>query len=202
MVAVTFVTTNPGKYREVRELLRPYGIRVRWKRRTLPEPQAAELEEVVRSKLGAVRDVAGYVLVEDSGLFIPSLQGFPGVYSAHFYALWRFGPILELLKRRDRKASFRAVAGLRRGRRTWLFPGEVRGRIASRPAGAHGFGYDPIFIPEGETRTFVQISAAAKIERSHRSQALHAVGRMLARSAGTSAHNPKPPSKGRSARRI
>lgn len=180
MLAVTFVSTNPGKYREVRALLRPYGIRVRWTRRKLPEPQTAELEEVVRSKLDAVRDLPGWVLVEDSGLFIPSLNGFPGVYSAHILDIWGFGPLFELLKKRSRAASFRAVAGLRRGREIWLFPGEVRGRIAPRAAGAYGFGYDPIFIPDGEKRTFAQIPAAAKNELSHRSQALRAVGRMLA----------------------
>ena len=180
MLAVTFVSTNPGKYREVRALLRPYGIRVRWKRRKLPEPQTAEIEEVVRSKLNAVRDVPGWVLVEDSGLFIPSLHGFPGVYSAHILDIWGFGPLFELLKTRPRSASFRAVAGVRKGRRIWLFRGEVRGRIAPRAAGKSGFGYDPIFIPEGESRTFAQIPSEAKNERSHRSQALRAVGRMLA----------------------
>jgi len=200
VVALTFVTTNAGKYREVRELLRPYGVRVRWKRRSLPEPQTPKLETVVRSKLAAVRDLAGYVLVEDSGLFIPSLQGFPGVYSAHFYDLWRFGPLLELLRTRNRTASFRAVAGVRRGRRIWLFPGEVRGRIAARPAGAHGFGYDPIFIPDGRTRTFGQMSSAEKNQLSHRSQALHAVGRMLARSEGVPSRARTPPSKGRAIR--
>ncbi|MFZ0699502.1 MAG: non-canonical purine NTP pyrophosphatase [Thermoplasmata archaeon] len=180
MPAVTFVSTNPGKYREVRALLRPYGIRVRWKRRTLPEPQTAKIEEVVRSKLDAVRDVPGWVLVEDSGLFIPSLNDFPGMYSAHILDIWGFGPLLELLKSRPRAASFRAVAGLRRGRKIWLFPGEVRGKIAPRAAGKNGFGYDPIFIPEGGTRTFAQIPSAEKNDLSHRSQALRAAGRMLA----------------------
>jgi XTP/dITP diphosphohydrolase len=180
VTTVTFVSTNAGKYREVRELLRPFGLRVRWKRRTLPEPQTAKIEEVVRSKLNAVRDVTGWVLVEDSGLFIPSLSGFPGVYSAHILDIWGFGPLFELLKRRPRAASFRAVAGLRRGRRIWLFAGEVRGTIAPRAAGKNGFGYDPIFIPEGGTRTFAQIPVAEKNERSHRSQALRAAGQLLA----------------------
>ncbi len=180
MLTVTFVSTNSGKYREVRALLRPFGIQVRWKRRKLPEPQTANIEEVVRSKLNAVRDVAGWVLVEDSGLFIPSLNGFPGVYSAHILDIWGFGPLFELLKRRPRAASFRAVAGLRLGRRIWLFPGEVRGKIAPRAAGRNGFGYDPIFVPEGRTRTFAQIPVAEKNELSHRSQALRAAGQLLA----------------------
>ncbi|MGD0250842.1 MAG: non-canonical purine NTP pyrophosphatase, partial [Thermoplasmata archaeon] len=117
MTEVTFVSTNPGKVREVRSVLRPFGLRTRWIRRELPEPQADTLAEVVRSKLAAVADLPGYVLVEDSGLFIPSLGGFPGVYSAHFLRLWKFDPIFELLRHRDRRACFRTVAGVQKGRR-------------------------------------------------------------------------------------
>ena len=181
MPDVTFVSTNPGKFREVAAVLRAYGVRARWKRRTLPEPQAETLEEVVASKLEAVRDVRGLVLVEDSGLFIPSLGGFPGVYSAHFLKIWKFRPILELLRRRDRTAYFRTVAGLQRGRQRALYIGEVSGHIARRPRGRNGFGYDPIFIPDGWDRTFAQAPADAKNGVSHRARALAKVGAALAR---------------------
>lgn len=180
MTDVTFVSTNRGKYLEVRDLLGTFGVRTRWRSRSLPEPQADGLEEVVARKLDAVGDVPGYVLVEDSGLFVPSLGGFPGVYSAHFLKIWRFGPLLELLRRRDRAAYFRTVAGLRRGRRRWTFDGEVHGRIARRAAGRHGFGYDPVFVPDGWDRTFAQIPAASKNEISHRARALRKVGEFLA----------------------
>jgi len=178
---LTFVSTNPGKFREVRGLLTPYGVRVHWLRRTLPEPQAETLEEVVAAKLAAVRDIRGYVLVEDSGLFIPSLNGFPGVYSAHFLKTWKFGPILELLRRRDRKAFFRTVAGLQRGRRRWTFVGEVAGSIAPRARGRNGFGYDPIFIPRGGRRTFAEIPTSEKNALSHRARAVVQVGELLSR---------------------
>jgi XTP/dITP diphosphohydrolase len=183
VIDVTFVTTNPGKFREVRDILRPYGLRVRWKKRELPEPQAADLAEVVAAKLDAVRDVPGYVLVEDSGLFIPSLAGFPGVYSAHFLRAWRFRPIFELLRRRRRSAYFRAVVGLQRGGRRWVFSGEVQGTIARRAAGRGGFGYDPIFVPRGWSRTFAQGSAAEKNAISHRARAIRQVGEHFRRPA-------------------
>lgn len=195
MPAVTFVSTNAGKYREARSLLAAYGVDVRWKKRTLPEPQADTLEEVVRSKLEAVRDVPGYVLVEDSGLFIPSLQGFPGVYSAHIYGIWGFDPLFDLLRTRPREASFRAVAGLRNGPQISMFSGEVRGRIAPRPLGTQGFGFDPIFIPDGERRTFAQMAPSEKNEISHRSRALRALGEKLAR-----AEDARTPSKRTSSR--
>lgn len=180
MTDLTFVSTNPGKYREVAAVLRPYGVRVRWKRRPLPEPQAETLEEVVAAKLDAVRDVPGLVLVEDSGLFIPSLAGFPGVYSAHFLKIWKFEPILELLRHRNRAACFRTVAGLQRGRRRAFFVGEVAGTIAARPRGRNGFGYDPIFVPLGWGRTFAEVPAESKNDVSHRARALQKVGAALA----------------------
>jgi len=183
VIDVTFVSSNPGKYREIRDVLAPFGVRARWRRRTLPEPQAESLEEVVAEKLAAVRDLPGWVLVEDSGLFVPSLAGFPGVYSAHFLRIWKFGPLYELLRHRDRAAYFRTVAGLRRGRTQWTFSGEVRGRIAKAPAGRGGFGYDPIFVPDGWARTFAQGSAEAKNEISHRARAVRKVGAFLAKRA-------------------
>ena len=179
MTDVTFVSTNPGKAREVRDVLARHGIRTRWVRRTLPEPQAETLEEVVRAKLDAVADLPGYVLVEDSGLFVPSLRGFPGVYSAHFLRIWKFGPLFELLRRRDRTAYFRTVAGVRRGRQRWTFVGEVHGAIARRAIGRHGFGYDPIFVPTGWDRTFGQGSADEKNAISHRAAAMRKVGAFL-----------------------
>ncbi|MGI0070747.1 MAG: non-canonical purine NTP pyrophosphatase [Thermoplasmata archaeon] len=176
MRGLTFVSTNPGKFREVRAILRPYGIRVRWTRRELSEPQADDLAAVVAAKLDGVEDVRGDVLVEDSGLFIPSLSGFPGVYSAHFLKVWKFAPILELLRHRSRAASFRSVVGVRHGRRRWTFVGEVTGSIARRPAGRGGFGYDPIFIPEGWRRTFAEGTADEKNALSHRARAVRQVG--------------------------
>jgi XTP/dITP diphosphohydrolase len=176
VTAVTFVSTNAGKVREVREILAPYGLTVRWKRRVLPEPQADRVEEVVRAKLDAVADVPGTVMVEDSGLFIPALGGFPGVYSAHILRIWKFGPILELMRTRPRAAYYRSVVGVRRGRRRWVFAGEVVGTIADRPAGSGGFGYDPIFVPAGWTRTFAEGTAEEKNRVSHRGRAVRQVG--------------------------
>lgn len=176
---LTFVSTNAGKFREVRTILAEYSVKVRWLRRELPEIQAESLEPVVQAKLSVAARWAPRVLVEDSGLFIPALAGFPGVYSA--YALETIGldGILRLLRGRPRHATFRAVAGLSLGNRHWMRAGECRGRVAHRVLGSHGFGYDPIFIPEGETRTFGQLGIAEKNRRSHRARAIRRVGRLL-----------------------
>ena len=179
MVDVAFVTTNPGKFREAREVLRPYGVRLRWVRRSLTEPQADDLATVARSKAAAVHGVRGYVLVEDAGLFVRSLHGFPGVYSAHFLRIWGFPPLLELLRRRPRDAVFRCVAVLRRGRTFREFVGEVDGSIARKPSGRHGFGYDPIFVPRGHRVTFADLPSASKNALSHRARAMAKVGEFL-----------------------
>ncbi len=184
MVAVTFVTTIAGTFREARSSLEPFGVDLRWTKRSLLEPQADDLADVALRKLETVRDLRGYVLVEDSGLFIPSLKGFPGVYSAHFLKIWKFDPIFELLEHRDRRAYFRTVAALGHRGERWTFTGEVRGTIAKRPSGRNGFGYDPIFVPDDWSRTFADAPSEAKDRISHRGRAIRKVGRFLAARAG------------------
>ena len=177
---LTFVTTNAGKLREVRAILAEYGLTVRWSRRALGEVQSDRLEEVVRCKLDGTSGIEGFVLVEDSGLFLSGLGGFPGVYSAFVYDTIGLQGVLRLLRGRSRQAAFRTVAGLQHGRRRWTFRGETEGRIAVRPRGRDGFGYDPIFIPAGDRHTFAEMSLDEKNRASHRAQALRRVGAFLA----------------------
>jgi len=192
---VKFATRNPGKLREVREILAPFGWTVDPLPKRFVEPQAEDLREVVRAKLAAVRDVPGWVLVEDSGLFLPGLGGFPGVYSAYVAQLWggsrAFRPLLRALQGAPRTAIFRTVAGVSTGGRDRLFVGEIRGTIARQPQGSGGFGYDPIFCPDGERRTFAQMSAEEKNRFSHRGRALRKVGRFLARAGPTGPSRPE-----------
>jgi XTP/dITP diphosphohydrolase len=178
--SVAFVTSNPHKVEEVRRILAPFGVRVRQIERALPEPQADRLEEVVRAKLGAVPPRRGWVVVEDSGIFVPALGGFPGVYSS--YALRTIGleGMLRLLRGRPPAAYYRSVAGARRGPEVLFAMGTVHGTIAPAPRGHGGFGYDPIFIPRGEARTFAEVPGAEKDARSHRGKAFRALARKLA----------------------
>jgi XTP/dITP diphosphohydrolase len=176
---LTFVSTNAGKFQEVRAILAGYSVRVRWSHHELPEIQSDRLETVVEAKLKAAARLGRRVLVEDSGLFIPSLGGFPGVYSAYVLHTIGLGGVLRLLRGRPRHAVFRTVAGLSLGPRRWMRAGQVRGRIATRPQGTHGFGYDPIFIADGGTRTFGELDPTEKNRQSHRAQAIHRIGRLL-----------------------
>ncbi|MCI4326783.1 MAG: non-canonical purine NTP pyrophosphatase [Thermoplasmata archaeon] len=182
---VTFVTSNPGKLAEVRRIFRPYGIQVGWSQQELPEPQAERLEDVVRAKLAAAARAGSGVVVEDSGMFVRALGGFPGVYSRYVLDTIGLDGVLRLAHGRSRAVQFRAVAGYRRGRTELYATGTVQGTLATRPRGANGLGYDPIFVPTGERRTFAQMDPAAKDARSHRGRAMRSLARKIRALEGT-----------------
>lgn len=183
-----FVTTNAGKLREAQAYLGPLGIRVVLRRARVWEVQADRLDEIARNKARQLRGrVPPPYMLEDAGLFVHALGGFPGPYSA--YALRTLGckGILRLLRtqsRRARDAHFEAVvAFVDEAGRLRLFRGRSEGRIAERGRGRHGFGFDPIFLPHGQERTFAELEAEAKSRTSHRGQALAALARHLRRAA-------------------
>jgi XTP/dITP diphosphohydrolase len=178
---VRFVSSNRDKFREVAEILGAYGLRARWNRRTLPEPQADRLEPVVRAKLAALPADGRTYLVEDSGIFLDGLGGFPGVYSAYAYRTLGLDGILKLMRGRPRGAEFRTVAGVRHRGATWWVAGSVRGTVPLRARGRGGFGYDPIFIPDGERRTFAEMAPEEKNRHSHRGRAVRRAAARLAR---------------------
>lgn len=203
------MTGNDGKLAEVRHRLGPLGwdvqqLMIAGRTPELVEPQADMLEDVARFKLAQAKEILAAtgkaqdaVMVEDAGLFIDSLQGFPGVYSA--YALQTIGcqGIINLLadevEPEGRSASFHAVAMVWDGHRTHSGSGRCSGWIAPIQSGSGGFGFDPIFIPcdldaDGEPLelgkigftgtgglTFGSISIDDKQRYSHRRRALDAL---------------------------
>jgi XTP/dITP diphosphohydrolase len=116
---------------------------------------------------------------EDAGLFVDALSGFPGVYSRYVFSTLGCDGILRLLQdvpEAQRGARFRAVvAYVDPQRNVHLVRGEARGRIERAPRGDKGFGFDPIFVPDGERRTFAQMTPAEKGGVSHRGRALDAL---------------------------
>lgn len=180
LARITFVTGNAGKADELRRQLAPLGIEVDQDARGYPEIQADSLAAVAeagaRHLLGA--GLAPPFLLEDSGLFVAALRGFPGVYSRHTFDTLGCPGLLRLLQDVEhemRSAAFRAhllyvdAAGAMHG-----FDGACAGRIAERPAGQGGFGFDPIFVPRGHDRTFAEMAPAEKGATSHRGQAVRA----------------------------
>ena len=170
------VTSNAGKVRELVAALEPLGHTVTQRALEYPEVQAPTLEVVVEFGLDwlAHHYPGEVLLIDDAGLFVDALGGFPGVYSR--YAWDTIGPagVLALLgDGEERSAEFRCVLGLLLpdgGQR--LFYGSCRGRVTRAPRGDGGFGYDSVFIPEGDERTFAELPLAEKNGVSHRGKAL------------------------------
>jgi XTP/dITP diphosphohydrolase len=142
-----------------------------------PEIQSDTLEEVVKNALNWLSGkVEGDFLIDDSGLFISSLGGFPGVYSSYVFHTVGLEGMLEILEgAEDRDAEFRCCFGLRWQGEDRLFPGVSPGRIIEERRGEGGFGYDPIFVPSGHEKTFAEMSTEEKNELSHRGKALEKV---------------------------
>src|SRR5688500_17901494 len=177
---ITFVTGNAGKARELREMLAPLGVEVVQDARGYPEVQADTLAEVAEA--GARHLLASGLrppfLLEDSGLFVAALRGFPGVYSRHALDTIGCAGLLRLLadvERESRSAAFQAhLLYVDGAGRLHGFDGACPGRIADRAAGAGGFGFDPVFAPRGHDRTFAEMDGAEKSALSHRGQAVRA----------------------------
>jgi XTP/dITP diphosphohydrolase len=182
MKVLTFITSNKGKLEEARAALGPLGYEVRQNNLGYPELQADTIDEVALFGMEQVKaKIKGAFILEDSGLFIDCLGGFPGVYSA--YALKSLGNpgILKLLgDRKDRGAAFRSCFGYydpKKGPR--LAKGECKGSISKEMRGSGGFGFDPIFIPEGDDRTYAQIPLDEKNQISHRGRSMKVLVELL-----------------------
>lgn len=168
-----FITSNEGKFREVRELAVRYGIEIEWLKMEYVEPQGDSLEEI--AKLSAemlAEEVDGEFVIEDSGLFIDALNGFPGPYSSYVFKTIGNEGILKLMDGvESRKAYFMAVVVYWDGNKDYVFTGRVDGRISETIRGDKGFGYDPIFIYDDKNRTFAEMEITEKNEVSHRRKA-------------------------------
>jgi XTP/dITP diphosphohydrolase len=170
--AVTFASTNQNKYREVQSILSSHGIVVDFAQVNLVEVQSDSLEEIAREKAkSAFAHVGRPVIVEDGGLFVDALKGFPGQYSSFVYKTIGNEGILKLLAgSAGRSASFRSLIAFYDGRSLSISEGRVDGSISDKMTEG-GWGYDPIFIPGGTGLTFAQFKDK-KNEYSHRRKAL------------------------------
>lgn len=129
-----------------------------------------------------VKDRYGYdCFADDTGLMVDALNGEPGVYSARYAgpghdSAANMALLLERMKDvADRKARFVTEIALIEGENEHFFTGEVKGRINETPCGDAGFGYDPVFVPEGASVTFAEMDSQAKNAVSHRGRAVAAL---------------------------
>ena len=175
-----FVTSNVHKFQEARRILSEYKIATARLKVEAVEIQDDSLENIAKfSALDAVKNCGLPVFVEDAGLFIDALDGFPGPYSKYVYNTVGLKGVLKLMKNvTNRDAHFKSVVAFATPEEEPIcFVGKVEGKISLQEQGTSGFGYDPIFIPhEDEGRTFAEMTTTEKNRYSHRGNALRKFG--------------------------
>lgn len=175
---LVFATNNKHKIKEISkllgdniELLSLEDVNIHCE---IPEDYNT-LEENAMAKARYIHKITGMdVFADDTGLEIDALNGAPGVFSARFAGEEKdfeknIDKVLELMKdAENRKAAFRTVIALIKNEREYLFEGKVNGTILRERRGTGGFGYDPIFLPDGYTQTFAEMTLNQKNMISHR----------------------------------
>lgn len=177
---VFFATGNIHKFHEARSLLGQYGIAVGMLRLKGDEIQSESLQDIAqKSVLNAYRRCHLPIFVEDAGLFIEALGGFPGPYAAYVYKTIHNRGVLKLMEGvKERQARFESVIAfcdVKAGLELLCFYGESNGviTVAERsPKDNSAFGFDPIFQPQGSSKTFAEMTIEEKNGYSHRAMAI------------------------------
>jgi XTP/dITP diphosphohydrolase len=171
------VTSNEGKAREFARALEGLPWRITRVDQEYEEVQADTLDEVAEQSARSILasgSVEPPFVLEDAGLFVESLGGFPGVYSAYVFRTIGCEGILRLLgEGDDRGARFESrIALSTEEREVEIIEGTCIGSLSAVTRGSGGFGFDPIFIPQGHSRTFAQMDISEKESLSHRGRAV------------------------------
>lgn len=179
-------TRNAHKTQEIREMIGDrYDVTDATDYPDLPQAEETGttfLENATLKALAVSKAVDGWVLSDDSGLEVDALDGRPGVWSSSFggeegnHAKNNERLMREMADQTLRSARFRCVMVLANGGEVKAdFAGAVEGTITDRPSGKGGFGYDPLFVPEGYDQSFAELGAEVKNDMSHRGRALSQV---------------------------
>ena len=185
MNTIVLASRNKHKIEELRSTLKPLGIMLK---STYDFPDLEEVEEDQPTLEGNALKKARYVfeetgipsLSDDTGLEVDALDGRPGVYSARYAGesasyqdnTQKLLDELADVAGDDRAAQFRTVVALVTEDGTQTYEGICRGQILKEPRGEKGFGYDPVFLPEGYDKTFAELDSGTKNKISHRGKAI------------------------------
>ena len=192
-ISILFATSNKNKVSEAKSILEPAGfyieqLLISGKPPNFIEPKNLGIEQVAISKIRQANSMLKKlnsthqpILVEDSGIFIHSLDGFPGAKSSEVEKEIGIQGILKMLEGvDDRRAEYRAVAIIDFGNMTIKSTGVWKGKISKKILGNNGFGYDPIFIPNDcDGRTCGEMEEEEKDKLSHRNKALKNLSREI-----------------------
>lgn len=182
MNSIVFASNNPHKLEEVREKLKPYFLIKSLKDISCFD----EIPETANTFEGNAEQKAKWIVdkynvdcfADDSGIIIDALNGEPGVFSARYAGQNctyddNNRKVLKALEGvANRKARFVTVICLKLNKETYFFRGQVEGKIINQYRGGDGFGYDPIFLPDGYSKTFAELGTDEKNKFSHRANAI------------------------------
>lgn len=188
-VKIVFASNNVHKLREIRKVL-PKGYRLLSLRdiqfqEELPETGNTLRQNAIMKAKYVYRKTGLNCMADDTGLFVNILNGKPGVYSARFAgsgakAKDNIRKLLHLMRgKKNRKAVFKTVMAAIINRKVLSAEGRINGSITRVPRGKNGFGYDPVFIPEGSDKSFAQMGNRMKNQISHRALAVKAMVKIL-----------------------
>jgi XTP/dITP diphosphohydrolase len=193
MTEIWLATTNKGKIDEVKSLMAAHAVTIKsisdMGTYAIPKETGSSFEENARIKAQSLRALKenSWVLGEDSGLECDGLGGLPGLYSARYAGerasdAENVAKLLKMLKIRtqNRRARFRcALVAYAPDGQEHLFEGTLEGEVTQQPRGKYGFGYDPIFVAEGQTQTLAELGPGFKNKVSHRAQAIRQFAKLL-----------------------
>ncbi len=183
MREIAFVTGNDQKAKEVAEVLQSYDISIIRANIDLPEIQSDRIESVATDKVTqAYNAVHRAVIVDDAGMFFDGYRHFPGVYSKFMFMALGFEGLFKLIQP-GQKAHFTSYIAYKEKDegRVHLFRGECHGTLVNEVRGKEKFGmpYDNFFIPDGESRTFAEMTVQEKQQYDHRSKAVAEFAKFL-----------------------
>jgi len=182
VLKILFVTGNKNKVQEAMEALEGYQIKLE-QSTGIPKPEIQDdnIENIaLNATVQISKKINDFFVVEDDGLFLKEYNGFPGPYTSYVLKTIGISGALKLCSFcTSRKAQFRSALALYMDGRVKVFNGTVSGTISAIPRGNMGFGFDPIFIPEGSDKTFAEMTPKEKSQISHRAIAFRTMANYL-----------------------
>ena len=173
---VYLLTSNPGKVEEIKLLLKNFGIEVLAEDMEIPEIKSDSQEEIAVEKVKfAAKEINKPVIAEDTGIYFEAYKNFPGTNSRWIFESIGYEGILKLLEGKSRKAFFKTTVGFcEPDKEPKIFAGICKGEITEKIRGSPHprLPYDAIFVPEGEIRTFAEMTKEEKNRFSHRAKAV------------------------------
>ncbi len=168
---IKFVTSNGHKFEEVQIIMEKYNIKISWEKMKYQEIQADTTSIISRDSCEKLSNIIKPpYFIDDTGLYIDNLNGFPGPYASYVQETIGNGGIIKLAA--NSKARFETVISLYNNDDIIQFNGILNGTISSGISNGRLFGYDPIFIPEGYDNSLAEISLEEKNKISHRGIAM------------------------------